>query len=88
MVLALSKELNLFRESVPMVPDAVLLPYWLWSHYYPLPGTSREMLGTMATLVCQIRSHICCCYYIVSASQCNITLWLSLDVKRQGKHIL
>lgn len=36
MALALSGELNLFRESVPVVPDAVLLPCWLQSHYYPL----------------------------------------------------
>lgn len=36
MALALNRELNLFRESVVVVPDAVLLPCWLWSHYYPL----------------------------------------------------
>lgn len=36
MVASVSRELNLFRESVPMVPDAVPLPCWLRSHYYPL----------------------------------------------------
>lgn len=36
MALALSGGLNLFRESVPVVPDAVLLPCWLQSHYYPV----------------------------------------------------
>lgn len=36
MVTSVSRELNLVRESVPMVPDAVPLPRWLRSHYYPL----------------------------------------------------
>lgn len=47
MALAPTEELNLFRESVAVAPDAVPLPCWLWSHYYPclFPETGRETFG-------------------------------------------
>ncbi|KAM7404256.1 hypothetical protein PAMP_011622 [Pampus punctatissimus] len=50
--MALSGELNLFMESVAVVPDAVLLPCWLGSHYHPclFQQETRETMDAMATL--------------------------------------
>lgn len=80
MVASVSRELNLFRESVPMVPDAVPLPCWLRSHYYPLlfqEAADRRRPAIHPPRACQIRSR--------SAAQRNIMLWFFSDVKWQRR---
>lgn len=83
MVASVSRELNLFRESVPMVPDAVPLPCWLRSHYYPFlfQEAADRCWPAMhpsppPPRSCQIRSRF--------AAQRNIMLWFFSDVKWQG----